>query len=154
MVQKKFWGRASLFLSLSMAFAPGLARAQQSRLDSASAKSKIYLLTATYGVVAGSLVGLGSLAFYDKPSEKTRNIAMGASIGLYVGLLLGAYMIYGGEDPNDKKSSPGGAPGKSGPVLEDPLRLGVATPVEPAWAPYVTYDETRQSILAGVSFVY
>jgi hypothetical protein len=44
--------------------------------------------------MAGSLVGLASLAFYSEPSKKARNIALGASIGLYAGILLGSYMVY------------------------------------------------------------
>jgi len=52
------------------------------------------MLTATYGVIAGSLTGLASLAFYETPSNHSRNIAMGASLGLYVGILLGAYVVY------------------------------------------------------------
>lgn len=52
------------------------------------------MLTTTYGVIAGTLTGLASLAFYEKPGEKTRNIAVGASLGLYVGILLGAYVVY------------------------------------------------------------
>ncbi len=127
----------------------------QNKLDSASAKSRVYLLTATYGVVAGSLTGLGSLAFYDSPSKHTRNIALGASIGLYVGLLLGAYMIYGvdtGSSSPGKSSSPS-SPNRDGPVLEDPLRLDSSV-VQPQWAPYLAYDEKKKSVLAGFSYLY
>jgi hypothetical protein len=150
-----------LILALSVANTP-LAHAQN-KLDSASEKSRIYLLTATYGVVAGSLTGLGSLAFYDSPSKHSRNIAMGASIGLYVGLLLGAYMIYSVPSSSgpQNKSNPGSpAPGRrsgDGPVLEDPLRLDSSISprsMESYWAPYLAYDEKQKSLVAGLQVIY
>lgn len=44
---------------------------------------------ALYGTIGGSLLGAASLAYNTKP----RAIAMGASIGLYVGLLFGGYIV-------------------------------------------------------------
>ena len=52
------------------------------------------VITATYGMIAGSLVGLATLAFESNASDHYRNIAMGASLGLYSGILLGAYVAY------------------------------------------------------------
>lgn len=122
-----------------------------SKIDSAAANSRVFLLTATYGVVAGTLTGIGSLAFYDTPSRHTRNIAMGASIGLYVGILLGAYMVYvlPGADDKATRGSPSKGGGSSGPVLEDPLRLDSMAPVTPTWAPYVAYQEKQKTMLFG-----
>lgn len=44
---------------------------------------------ALYGTIGGALLGAASLAYNTKP----RAIAMGASIGLYVGLLFGGYIV-------------------------------------------------------------
>ena len=44
--------------------------------------------------MAGGLTGLASLAFFEDPGNHLKNVAVGASIGLYAGILLGAYMIY------------------------------------------------------------
>jgi len=54
------------------------------------------LLTSTYGVLAGALVGLASIAFTaGNPTGNLRNIAIGGSVGLYVGIGLGLYVAYG-----------------------------------------------------------
>lgn len=50
-----------------------------------------FLKDCAYGTGAGALVGLASLAFEDKPSEKSNNIARGASLGLYAGIAYGIY---------------------------------------------------------------
>lgn len=53
-----------------------------------------FLMSCTYGVMAGTLVGAASLAFTDKPSENLKKVARGASLGLYTGILLGLYVVY------------------------------------------------------------
>lgn len=52
-------------------------------------KLKIVAESAGYGVVSGTLLGAATLAF----GGGGRNIAKGASIGLYAGLVFGAYVI-------------------------------------------------------------
>jgi hypothetical protein len=54
-----------------------------------------FIMSCTYGVLAGTLVGGASLAFSDKPGDNLNKVARGASIGLYAGILLGAYVVYG-----------------------------------------------------------
>lgn len=54
-----------------------------------------FLMSVTYGTLAGALLGTASLAFTDKPGEKLQRIARGASLGLYFGILLGLYVVYG-----------------------------------------------------------
>ncbi len=66
---------------------------------------RTYLLTSTYGVLVGALTGVASLAFYENPSQKKRNIALGASLGLYTGIMLGTYVLFLAPDPNAPKSS-------------------------------------------------
>ncbi len=44
---------------------------------------------AVYGTVGGTLLGTASLAF----GAKGRSVAIGASLGLYAGLLFGAYVV-------------------------------------------------------------
>ena len=53
------------------------------------------MLSCVYGTVAGTLVGAASLAFTDKPNKNLNRVARGASIGLYSGILLGLYVVYG-----------------------------------------------------------
>lgn len=59
-----------------------------------------FIMSCSYGVLAGTLVGAATLAFSDKPGDNLNKVARGASIGLYAGILLGLYVVYGvpGED--------------------------------------------------------
>lgn len=50
---------------------------------------KMMLTMSGYGVVGGALLGTATLAF----DGKARNIAKGASFGLYAGILLGGYIL-------------------------------------------------------------
>lgn len=62
-----------------------------------------FITSCTYGVMAGTLVGAAMLAFTDQPGENLSKVARGASLGLYVGILLGAYVIYivpGDDEPD------------------------------------------------------
>lgn len=61
-----------------------------------------FLMSVTYGTLAGALLGTASLAFTDKPGDKLQRIARGASLGLYFGILLGAYVVYGVSDESDE----------------------------------------------------
>lgn len=66
------------------------------------AGSREFLLSCVYGTVAGTLVGAASLAFTDKPNKNLNRVARGASLGLYAGILLGFYVVYGtSEDDED-----------------------------------------------------
>ena len=53
-----------------------------------------FLMSCTYGVLAGSLVGAASLAFTSEPGKSLNRVARGASLGLYFGILLGLYAVY------------------------------------------------------------
>ena len=53
-----------------------------------------FMMSCTYGVLAGTLVGAASLAFENKPGDNINHVARGASLGLYAGILLGFYVIY------------------------------------------------------------
>lgn len=53
-----------------------------------------FVMSATYGVLAGALVGAASLAFTENPGENLNRVARGASLGLYAGILLGVYIVY------------------------------------------------------------
>lgn len=61
-----------------------------------------FMMSVTYGTLAGALLGTASLAFTDKPGDKLQRIARGASLGLYFGILLGLYVIYGVSDESDE----------------------------------------------------
>ena len=53
------------------------------------AKGKAVLTLAGYGAGGGALLGLASMAF----GTTSRSVAQGASLGLYAGLLFGAYIL-------------------------------------------------------------
>ena len=55
--------------------------------------AKDFVMSCTYGVLAGTLVGTATLAFSDKPGDNLNRIARGASIGLYAGIILGLYVV-------------------------------------------------------------
>jgi len=79
--------------------------------------AKAFILTTSYGVVAGSLIGAASLALYSTPGDHLRNIAIGASSGLYMGILIGFYLLYGHSSDVPEKGK--GAPSVS-PVTPNP----------------------------------
>ena len=54
-------------------------------------KAQVMLTAVGYGAVGGAALGVASLAFGGKP----RSIAQGASLGLYAGILFGAYVVLG-----------------------------------------------------------
>ena len=60
-----------------------------------------FMLSATYGALAGALVGGASLAFSDRPGDNLNKVARGASLGLYAGILLGLYVVYGSRGGSD-----------------------------------------------------
>jgi hypothetical protein len=61
-----------------------------------------FIMSVTYGTLAGTLLGVASLAFVSKPSDKLQNVARGASLGLYAGILLGLYVMYAVPDENEE----------------------------------------------------
>lgn len=82
---------------------------------------KEFVTSCTYGVLAGTLVGAATLAFTKKPGDNLNNIARGASLGLYAGILLGAYVVYGvpsGEESYDEEGVP-----ETSEELEEQVRI-------------------------------
>ena len=59
-----------------------------------SGPGKEFIMSCTYGILTGTLVGFASLAFTDQPGENLNRVARGASLGLYLGIALGAYVVY------------------------------------------------------------
>ena len=57
--------------------------------------TKDFIKACTFGVLTGTLVGAASLAFEDQPGENLQQVARGASLGLYLGIGLGLYILYG-----------------------------------------------------------
>jgi hypothetical protein len=55
-----------------------------------SPKLRAFLVVSGYGAAGGALLGLASLAF----GQDGKAIARGASLGLYTGMVLGAYIIF------------------------------------------------------------
>ena len=72
-----------ILLLLAISLIP---RTSQAEMDG---RVKAMLTVTTYGVVGGTLLGVASLAFGAKP----RAIAIGASLGLYAGLIFGSYIV-------------------------------------------------------------
>lgn len=82
-----------LILAAALLFSTQGVMAQTSTYQASNPQSE-FLMSCTYGVLAGTLIGAASLAFVDRPSENLDHVARGASIGLYAGILLGLYVIY------------------------------------------------------------
>lgn len=85
--------RLKVLLFIGTLFIGSLSRAETN-------SSKEFITSVTYGVLAGTLVGVASLAFTSNPGENLNKIARGASLGLYLGIGLGLYVVYGGGDEN------------------------------------------------------
>jgi hypothetical protein len=91
----------------------------------ASSAGKEFTTSVIYGTLAGTLVGAATLAFTTNPGDNLNNVARGASYGLYAGILLGLYVVYGVPDAPPKESQrpgdenymlpgEGGRPGEGG----------------------------------------
>jgi hypothetical protein len=84
----RFLSRYIFSFSVLVAFSiAGLPRAE-------ATPEREFIMSCTYGVLTGTLVGAASLAFVDKPGENLQHVARGASIGLYMGIALGFYTVY------------------------------------------------------------
>ena len=90
------------------------------------ASGREFVMSCTYGVLAGTLVGAATLAFEEMPGENLNKVARGASIGLYSGILLGLYVLYGvgDDDPEeyDKYIEEGLPPEEGARLLQERLR--------------------------------
>lgn len=139
------------FLVLVLALGPvRQAQAQNTSSAPPSGALQAFLLTSTYGVLAGTLTGLASLAFYEEPGDHGRNVAMGASLGLYVGLLLGAYLVYAPQlaaPSNDSEDN------ESEEEDGDPMGLGYRSQ-EPAALPLVSWDPQKSSMQLGLVYKF
>jgi hypothetical protein len=62
-----------------------------------SADTRSILVGGTYGVLGGAALGLISWPLTQNP----RSIALGASIGLYLGLIAGIYYIHNRDNPQN-----------------------------------------------------
>lgn len=83
-------GRHLFAVILTLIFwAPERAQAQSMRE---------FVMSCSYGVLAGTMVGAATLAFTDKPGDNLNKVARGASLGLYAGMILGAFVVYGVSD--------------------------------------------------------
>lgn len=76
----------TLFIALVLAF---ISVAPSQTAQAMDPKVKAVATMAAYGTVSGALLGAASLAF----GTKGRSVAIGASVGLYAGLLFGTYVI-------------------------------------------------------------
>lgn len=99
-----------LFLSCGMLLliVSPVAQAQNAdeNLDMLVDSTKSDLLVVVGGGLAGAILGLSTLSFVAEPKDHTRNIIMGASIGIIAGVGYVAFsqanktqeLIYGGEE--------------------------------------------------------
>jgi hypothetical protein len=68
--------------------------------------AKPFFSSCLYGTLAGGLIGTATLAFTSNPGDNLSNIARGASLGLYGGIILGIYLTYGVNDSSDAAPAP------------------------------------------------
>jgi hypothetical protein len=122
---------------------------------------KVYLLTSTYGVLVGTLTGIASLAFYDEPGEHKKNIAIGASLGLYTGVLLGTYVLFLAPDPNAKKETPAPDPDAEDEEAKFESLPGIQENVYPLaaaqelrWLPIAGWDPHKKTFELGIVYKF
>lgn len=82
-------------IAMTVVIASAFSLSAPRRAWAADSATRDFITTCTYGAIAGGLVGAATLAFSEDPSKKVGNIARGASLGLYAGIAIGLYMIYG-----------------------------------------------------------
>lgn len=63
-----------------------IAQAANSDVDQLVQDSKNDLLVVVSGGLAGAILGLSTLSFVEEPKEHTRNILVGASVGIIAGV--------------------------------------------------------------------
>lgn len=90
-----------------------------SSVEAKAEPMKEFIMSCSYGVLAGTLVGAATLAFSDRPGENLNKVARGASIGLYAGILLGLYVVYGIPDEDATASLEVSPRFKIAPVVSD-----------------------------------
>lgn len=86
----------TIVLCLSVLFQTQASHANQARS---------FIRACTFGVLTGALVGTAMLAFEDQPGENLQQIARGASLGLYVGIGLGLWVMYGNPGGSSEPSN-------------------------------------------------
>lgn len=104
---------SGLLLALSLILPP---RAE------ATDATREFITSCVYGTIAGTLVGVASLAFTSQPGENLRNVARGASLGLYAGILLGVYVtqvVPDGDEPQPQNQPEPGDEGQPLPPVEE-----------------------------------
>jgi hypothetical protein len=101
--------RAALILTILIPFPSFAQGVNQLQNPPGGNPTREFVMSCTYGVLAGTLVGAASLAFADRPSDKMHRVARGASLGLYTGILLGLYVVYivpGMENSEEEEEDP------------------------------------------------
>lgn len=76
----------SVISVLSLSTVTNKAYAQANEMDEIVAGTKNDLLVVVGGGLAGAVLGLSTLSFVEEPKNHTRNIIMGASIGIIIGV--------------------------------------------------------------------
>ncbi len=98
---RKLFSALLIVLTVTL-LSPGNARADM------PVKAKAFLTIVGYSTAGGAMLGAASLAF----GTSTRAVTQGASLGLYAGILFGAYVLVshaqGRQGSYDDKSSPYG----------------------------------------------
>lgn len=107
-----------------------LSLAASSAVNTTDTSSREFIMSCTYGVLAGTLVGVALLAFTDQPGENLGKVARGASLGLYTGILLGLYVVYGVPNEDLKEPELYNSPRESWKMKPQPMRWALAPYME------------------------
>lgn len=91
-----------LLLFPHLCFSQGITESKQ--------KMREFMISVTYGTLAGALLGGASLAFTSSPGDHMSRIAKGASLGLYAGIALGIYVTKEPGENVEEEEDPQGAP--------------------------------------------
>ena len=103
-MMKWFKNLKFIIISLTIVISP-MGMTQDGNLDGLVNDTKNDFLVVVGGGLAGAILGLSTLSFVEEPKEHTRNILVGASIGIIAGVGYVAFsqatrtqdMIYGGD---------------------------------------------------------
>src|SRR4051812_35871270 len=88
-----------------------------------------FIMSCTYGVLAGTLAGAASLAFSSDPGGSLNNVARGASLGLYAGVFLGLYIVFVIPNPEEQAIDQQTQPNSSLPKLRSQKLVYRPTPL-------------------------
>lgn len=146
----RFYLRLFLILS-TFGFESSLWAQSSAELGYQPNPAKEFIMSCTYGVLAGTLVGGALLAFEDQPGDNLNKVARGASLGLYAGILLGLYVVYIVPGSEEEEIDPYNQPGLPPLEGEGRLRKDLYAPIKSEFQAGIAPTLNFESHIDGVT---